>query len=387
MSVREPELPSASKQGRRAATPPADRKQGRRAPRVPFALLVTVMVLGGMALLLALNTASAANELTRHDLAVRDDQVSAAVQQLREDVAASAAPANLARAAQELGMVPAQNPAFLVIGPDGTVRVLGHAKAVTAAPLPLPPARRRAPREGEGAPVEVGVEVGVDVGVEVGVEVGVQVRVQVRVDAPGRALQLGQAEAEADAHADPDTRLHAAGRPAMTDRRQPPRASAGGRFGPPPGGSPRGSDAPRRRVPTASSSQRAAPSLEPRSHERRSNARFSRAPAGRSPHHRGAGRSGPPAGRASRSAPSTDGCATGSRPSARCCSSSVDGWCSCRVSTTPTTPGPPPPSASTPSRCTRCAARSSTASARRWPSPPTRRTSPPTRRRFPTTAV
>ena len=140
MSVREPELPSASGQKRRAATPPADRAPIGRAPRVPFALLVTVMVLGGMALLLALNTASAANELARHDLAVRDDQVSAAVQQLRQDVAASAAPANLARAAQQLGMVPAQNPAFLVIGPDGKVRVLGHAEAVTAAPLPLPPA-------------------------------------------------------------------------------------------------------------------------------------------------------------------------------------------------------------------------------------------------------
>lgn len=137
MTNREPELPSRARRPRASAAT-GDRAPGARAPRVPFALLVTAMVLGGMALLLALNTASAANELARHDLAVRDDQISASVQELRDDVAASAAPANLARAAQALGMVPAQDPAFLVIGPDGKVRVLGQAQAVTAAPLPLP---------------------------------------------------------------------------------------------------------------------------------------------------------------------------------------------------------------------------------------------------------
>ena len=40
-----------------------------RAPRAPFALLVTGLIAGGMALLLGLNTMSAANELHRHDIA------------------------------------------------------------------------------------------------------------------------------------------------------------------------------------------------------------------------------------------------------------------------------------------------------------------------------
>ena len=102
------------------------------APRVPFALLVTCLIVGGLALLLLLNTASAANEVRRHNLAESDAAVAAQVQELGNDVAASAAPGNLARAAAELGMVPAGNPAFLVIGTDGTVRVLGSAAPAAA---------------------------------------------------------------------------------------------------------------------------------------------------------------------------------------------------------------------------------------------------------------
>jgi hypothetical protein len=92
---------------------------------VPFALLVTVLIAGGMGLLLLLNTASAANEVRRHDLTARGATVAAQVQELSNEVAASAAPGNLARAAAALGMVPAANPAFLVVGTDGAVRVLG----------------------------------------------------------------------------------------------------------------------------------------------------------------------------------------------------------------------------------------------------------------------
>ena len=112
----------------------------RRAPRVPFALLVTALLLGGLGLLLALNTASAANELTRHSLATKDQQVAAQVQQLRNEVALSAAPGNLASAATELGMVPAGNPAFIVLGTNGSATVLGKPKAVAGTPLTTAPA-------------------------------------------------------------------------------------------------------------------------------------------------------------------------------------------------------------------------------------------------------
>lgn len=106
------------------------RRTPRHAPRMPFALLVTVVVLAGMALLLGLNTLAAANEVQRHTLATRDQVIAAQVEQLRMDVADSAAPANLASAAAALGMVPAGNPAFIV---DVAGRLVVRGK-----PLPAP---------------------------------------------------------------------------------------------------------------------------------------------------------------------------------------------------------------------------------------------------------
>jgi hypothetical protein len=109
------------------------------APRTPFLLLLGGLIVGGLCALLALNTASAANELSRHDLAMKDAAIAAQLQQLRNDVAASEAPGNLAKVASQLGMVPAGNPAFLKVLPDGRVVVLGSPMPATAAPLPPPP--------------------------------------------------------------------------------------------------------------------------------------------------------------------------------------------------------------------------------------------------------
>jgi len=106
---------------------------------VPFALLVVGLIVGGMCALLALNTASAANELARHGLAGKDSDVAAQLEQVRNDVAASAAPGSLGSAAAALGMVPAGAPAFLKIGADGKVTLLGSpAPATTVAPPVVP---------------------------------------------------------------------------------------------------------------------------------------------------------------------------------------------------------------------------------------------------------
>ena len=115
-----------------------DPKHAPRAKRAPFALLILGLVVGGMCLLLALNTASAANEVARHDLAANDQSAAAQLVQLENDVQASAAPANLAAAAAALGMVPAGNPGFLEIGKSGRVRVLGSAAAASQLPVVIP---------------------------------------------------------------------------------------------------------------------------------------------------------------------------------------------------------------------------------------------------------
>jgi hypothetical protein len=99
---------------------------------MPFAVVITALVLGGLGLLLALNTAAAANELRRHTIATRDEAIAAQVDQLRNEIAASAAPGNLASAAVALGMVPAVNPAFIV---DVHGRLLVRGKP---APVPWP---------------------------------------------------------------------------------------------------------------------------------------------------------------------------------------------------------------------------------------------------------
>jgi len=125
-------------------TRPARSHAPRHAPRVPFAVLVVTLIAGGLGLLLLLNTASAANEVHHHDLAARDAGVAAQVQELQNEVAASAAPANLAAAAGELGMVPAGNPAFLVVGPDGSVRVMGRPARVSGAAVAAIPPKKSA---------------------------------------------------------------------------------------------------------------------------------------------------------------------------------------------------------------------------------------------------
>ena len=66
--------------------------------------------------------------------------------QLNNDVAASAAPGNLAAAAAALGMVPAGNPAFLVIGADGMVRVLGSPAPASARRSYVAPTKSKAPK-------------------------------------------------------------------------------------------------------------------------------------------------------------------------------------------------------------------------------------------------
>jgi hypothetical protein len=112
-------------------------KHAPHAPRTPFAVLVVALIVGGMATLLALNTAAAANEVHRSDIAGKDQGIAARLVQLHNQLQASAAPSNLAAAAAALGMVPGGNPGFLEIGSDGTVRILGSASPATAAPVHL----------------------------------------------------------------------------------------------------------------------------------------------------------------------------------------------------------------------------------------------------------
>ena len=118
-----------------AATPLAAR-------RAPFVAVVLLLVGLGLVTLLVLNTAIAADSFTRRALSQDIDQLQLREQQLQLEVAAAQAPTALARAAAGQGMIPAGQPGFLVIHPDGTTEIVGG-----ATPAARPASRSAPPRQ------------------------------------------------------------------------------------------------------------------------------------------------------------------------------------------------------------------------------------------------
>jgi outer membrane biosynthesis protein TonB len=117
---------------------PASKPAIRLRRRLPLPVLLGLMLVAGLCALLALNTASAAQEIRQRNLTESNATSSDVEQQLLRDLAARQAPAALASAAASLGLVPNPNPAFLRINPDGLVTVLGQPTPATVAPPPAP---------------------------------------------------------------------------------------------------------------------------------------------------------------------------------------------------------------------------------------------------------
>ena len=116
----------------RPASPAGPR--GLRLGRMPLPVLLGLMLVGGLCALLALNTASAAQELKQRSLTEANAALSDQEQQLMRDLAARQAPAALAAAAAAQGLVPNPNPAFLRLNADGSVTVLGSPTPASVAP-------------------------------------------------------------------------------------------------------------------------------------------------------------------------------------------------------------------------------------------------------------
>ncbi|MFF8590115.1 septum formation initiator family protein [Streptomyces sp. NPDC015220] len=158
---RKPEL--RGRAARLARLFPAKRRQAARAP---FVLLVVLLLGGGLIGLLVLNSALSEGAFQRDDLQKDTKNLTDEQQALQRDIDSYSAPDALQRRAQELGMVPGGDPAFL--NPDGTVRGVPSAAAgqpaaeqagfqdlpvsvrppesLTAAPAPTGPAVPAAPR-------------------------------------------------------------------------------------------------------------------------------------------------------------------------------------------------------------------------------------------------
>lgn len=107
----------------------------RRAPRVPFVVLVVLVLASGLVGLLLLNTHLERGAFTVTSLTQRADALSAQQQQLEIRVGRLQQPQHVAAAAIRLGMVRSVNPAYLSLR-SGRVSGL-PAKATTASRMAL----------------------------------------------------------------------------------------------------------------------------------------------------------------------------------------------------------------------------------------------------------
>ena len=98
------------------------------APRVPFVVLVSLTLLGGVVGLLMFNTHMQQMSFTATELQARADKLHASQQSLQMEVDELRDPQRVATKAKELGMVPMVNPAFLRLS-DG--ERLGNARTAT----------------------------------------------------------------------------------------------------------------------------------------------------------------------------------------------------------------------------------------------------------------
>jgi cell division protein FtsI (penicillin-binding protein 3) len=104
-------------------------------------LLVMVLLAVGLVATLWLSTAAAADSYRLQDARTATRDLTEQSELLRKQVAALDASPALARRASDLGMVPSQNPARLVVGADGAVTLVGEPSAAQAPPPPpAPPA-------------------------------------------------------------------------------------------------------------------------------------------------------------------------------------------------------------------------------------------------------
>ncbi|PVZ08924.1 hypothetical protein [Actinomycetospora cinnamomea] len=136
---RRPSTTARPAAGPTTATRPAT--TGDTRGTAPFVLLIMVLLTGGLVATLWLSTAAAADSYRLDEARQVARDLSEQSERLHRDVeAAQSAPA-LAAAARAQGMVPAGEPAVLLVAPDGTTQVIGDPRPAEAiAPPPAPAA-------------------------------------------------------------------------------------------------------------------------------------------------------------------------------------------------------------------------------------------------------
>ncbi|WP_245664558.1 hypothetical protein [Nocardia grenadensis] len=132
-----------------SGTAPAVAPRSELAGRGPFVAAILAMFGCGLALTLVLTTRAAEDSYQLSDAREANRVLSDERAALQREVAAADSAPELATRARELGMIPAVDPARLVVAPDGTVTVVGEPKPAQGPPAPpLNAPRGGAPRSG-----------------------------------------------------------------------------------------------------------------------------------------------------------------------------------------------------------------------------------------------
>ncbi len=114
----------------------------RGAGRVSFAVLIIVLLVVGVAATLWLSTQAIADSYRLDEAKKNVERLSEQAAVLQREVTEKESAASLAERAKAMGMVPAGDPARLVVKPDGTVVLVGEPKPVEK---PKPPASETQP--------------------------------------------------------------------------------------------------------------------------------------------------------------------------------------------------------------------------------------------------
>ncbi len=133
-----PARPRSAPSGRGSGRPRGDVRAASPG-RAPFVLTVMVLLGIGLVATLWLSTAAAADSYRLRDARVAARELSERTEHLHREVAALQSPPALAQRAAEIGMVPAKDPARLVVAADGSVRVVGEPAPAVAPPAVAPP--------------------------------------------------------------------------------------------------------------------------------------------------------------------------------------------------------------------------------------------------------
>jgi cell division protein FtsB len=120
-NLRVPKFAEEAVERARLAVVPRQRRQA--APRVPFAILVGLVLLGGVAGLLLFNTHMQKSSFAATALQERADVLHAKEQQLRSEIDRLRDPQVLGQRAKEAGMLPPDSPAFLDLA---TGQIIGN---------------------------------------------------------------------------------------------------------------------------------------------------------------------------------------------------------------------------------------------------------------------